>query len=168
MARQKVPTSPPEKKNGFCYVCYAKRGIHLDPSLKLSEITMPVKQEHKFLGVTFKKKQKFPALVADRVHNILKVLSNKHWASYHLCSLLIYCSVVRCILDYGCIMYGSARQSYPFGIFILCPISDCDCQMALHNIADADFTQWLQRTSSMSLKSTVNHVIYVLRIKSSP
>lgn len=95
-----------------------KRGIQIDPTLYLNEIALPVKQEHKFLGITFDRKLTFLPHInalkkkASRSLNILKVLSRKHWGSDRTCLLHIYRTVVRSCLDYGCVVYGSARTSY--------------------------------------------------------
>lgn len=94
------------------------RGVFPDPVLKLNNIEMQVKQEYKFLGITFDRKLNFLAHIntlktkANKALNLLKVLSHKHWGSDRLCLLRIYRSVVRSIIDYGCVVYGSARDSY--------------------------------------------------------
>ena len=45
--------------------------------------------------------------------NILKVLSHTSWDADRTTLLKLYWSLVRSKLDYGCIIYGSARKSYP-------------------------------------------------------
>lgn len=88
------------------------------PHPNLKEINLPIQNEHKFLGVTFDKKLTFLPHInilkkkASGALNILKVRSRKHWGSDRSCLLQVYRSVVRSCLDYGCIVYGSARQSY--------------------------------------------------------
>ena len=44
--------------------------------------------------------------------NLLKVLSSTDWGADTETLLLIYKSHIRSVLDYGCIVYGSARKSY--------------------------------------------------------
>ena len=44
--------------------------------------------------------------------NILKVIGNTEWEADRKVMLRLYRSLVRSKLDYGCIVYGSARKSY--------------------------------------------------------
>ena len=44
--------------------------------------------------------------------NLLKVLSHTSWGADRTTHLKLYRSLVRSKLDYGCIIYGSARKSY--------------------------------------------------------
>ena len=44
--------------------------------------------------------------------NILKVIGNTDWGADRKVMLRLYRSLVRSKLDYGCIVYGSARKSY--------------------------------------------------------
>ena len=44
--------------------------------------------------------------------NILKVIGNTEWGADRKVMLRIYRSLLRSKLDYGCIVYGSARKSY--------------------------------------------------------
>lgn len=50
---------------------------------------------------------------ANRALSLREVLFHKHWGSNLLC--LLRCSVVHSILDYGCVVYGSAHSpSWPW------------------------------------------------------
>ena len=44
--------------------------------------------------------------------NIFKVIGNTEWGADRKVMLRLYRSLVRSKLDYGCIVYGSARKSY--------------------------------------------------------
>ena len=44
--------------------------------------------------------------------NILKLLGDTKWGADRKVMLRLYRSLVRSKLDYGCIVYGSARKSY--------------------------------------------------------
>jgi hypothetical protein len=44
--------------------------------------------------------------------NLLKVLSNTNWGSNFSTLLKLYRSLIRSKLDYGSVVYGSARKSY--------------------------------------------------------
>ena len=75
-------------------------------------------EDTKFLGVIFDRKLSFvPHLkyVEKRglkALNILKVIGNTEWGADRKVMLRLYRSLVRSKLDYGCIVYGSARKSY--------------------------------------------------------
>ena len=75
---------------------------HDDPVLHLYGSPIPVVEEFKFLGISFDRK----AL------NLLKVLSDTSWGADRTTLLKLYLSLVQSKLDYGCIIYGSARKSY--------------------------------------------------------
>ena len=113
-------------KNGFRFsnektttVLFSrKRRLQPDPNLQLNKQNLPVRKEHKFLGLTFDKSLSFIPHInalkakANKSLNILKILSKKSWGSDRTCILHLYRSLVRSILDYGCAVYGSARPSY--------------------------------------------------------
>lgn len=105
----------PEKT--VCVHFSLRRGLSLEPSLQLNSISVPVKQEHKFLGVVFDKKLTFLAHIKElkkkclQASNILKVLSHMSWGSDRRCLVRLYNALVRSRLDYGAIVYGSARES---------------------------------------------------------
>ena len=99
------------------HICQ-KRGLHLDPQLFLDKSPIPVVEETKFLGVIFDRKLSFiPHLKyvkkkALKALNILKVIGNTEWGEDRKVMLRLYRSLIRSKLDYGCIVYGSARKSY--------------------------------------------------------
>ena len=71
-----------------------------------------------FLGLLFDKKLSFiphiKALKAKclKALDVLKVLSNTNWGGDRSVILNLYRSLVRSKLDYGSVVYGSARKSY--------------------------------------------------------
>ena len=75
-------------------------------------------EETTFLGVIFDRKVSFiPHLkyVKKKVLkalNISKVIGNTEWGADRKVMLRLYRSLIRSKLDYGCIVYGSARKSY--------------------------------------------------------
>lgn len=105
----------PEKSACMCFS--RKRGLIPEPSISLYGKEIPVKSEYKFLGLVFDTKLTFGAhikslkLRAQKACNILKILSHKRWGADRLCMLRLYRSLVRSKLDYGSIVYGSARHS---------------------------------------------------------
>ena len=98
----------------FCQL----RGLHPDPVLNIYGSPIPVGEEAKFLGLLFDKKLSFiPHIKALKAKclkslDVLKVLSNTNWGGDRSVLLNLYRSLVRSKLDYGSIVYGSARKSY--------------------------------------------------------
>ena len=95
------------------HICQ-KRRLLLDPQLCLDKSSIPV-VETRFLEVIFDSRSSFvPHLknVKKEALNILNVIGNIEWGADKKVMLHLYRSLVRCKLDYGCIVYGSARKSY--------------------------------------------------------
>ena len=98
----------------FCQI----RQLHLDPHLTIYGSPIPVVSEAKFLGLLFDNKLSFiphiKALKAKclKALDILKVLSSSDWGGDRTVLLNLYRSLIRSKLDYGSIVYGSARKSY--------------------------------------------------------
>ena len=92
--------------------------LHPDPELKLNGSTIPVVNETKFLGLIFDRKLSFiPHLkyLKDKclkAMNLLRVVAHTDWGADTDTLLRLYRSHIRSKLDYGCIIYGSARRSY--------------------------------------------------------
>ena len=116
-------------KNGFrfsktkttCVHFCSKRKLHDDPCLQLdgNQIKFVVK-EAKFLGVIFNSKLSFVPHISMlkekcyKAHDItcIKFVANSKWGADKTTLLHLYRSLVRSKLDYGCMIYGSARTSY--------------------------------------------------------
>jgi hypothetical protein len=92
--------------------------LHLDPELYLYGNQIPVVQETKFLGLIFDSKLNFKAHIkylrdrGTKALSLLKVLAHTDWGADCATLLKLYRSHVRSKLDYGCVVYGSARESY--------------------------------------------------------
>ena len=79
----------------------------------------PIKvvKEPRFLGVTFDNKLSFiPYIEALKFRclnalDLMNVLSNTQWGADTTTLLHVYCTLDRVKLDYGSIVYGSARKS---------------------------------------------------------
>ena len=111
--------------NGFRFsiqktncVHFCRRPLHPEPSLKLYKSEITVKPEIKFLGLFFDKKLSFLPHInylkkkCQKTMNLLRVVSSSHWGADRTTLLSLYKSLIRSRLDYGCIVYGSARPSY--------------------------------------------------------
>ena len=94
------------------------RKLHHEPTLTLNGLAIPVVQEHKFLGVIFDNKLSFIPHIKYlkarclKALNLLKVVSRFDWGADSIVLLRLYRALVRSKLDYGSIVYGSARKSY--------------------------------------------------------
>ena len=94
------------------------RKLHPDPQLTLNGSLIPVVEEVKFLGMIFDRKLSFlPHLRSlknkcSKALNLLRVVAHTSWGADQQTLLLLYRSLIRSKLDYGCIVYGSARNSY--------------------------------------------------------
>ena len=98
----------------FCQL----RKVHNDPELYLYGSLIPVVEDFKFLGVLFDRKLSFIPHIKHlkakclKALNLLKVLSHTDWGADRTVLLQLYRSLIRSKLDYGSIVYGSARPSY--------------------------------------------------------
>ena len=113
-------------QNGFKFsstktVCVhfcQQRKIHLDPELYLHNEIIPVVDQTKFLGIIFDRKLSFIPHInfvktnCAQALNLIKVLANTSWGADRTVLLRLYKAFIRSKLDYGCIVYGSARKSY--------------------------------------------------------
>ncbi|GBO43777.1 putative RNA-directed DNA polymerase from transposon X-element, partial [Araneus ventricosus] len=94
-----------------------KTGIHPDPTIHIGDVDIPVVTEMRFLGVIFDKKLTFlPHILSlrkkcEKLLNILKVLSTTTWGADRICLLRVYQAIILSRLDYGCVVYGSARST---------------------------------------------------------
>ena len=98
----------------FCQL----RKAHDDPELYLYGSLIPVVEDFKFLGIIFDRKLSFIPHIKYlkakclKALNLLKVLSHTNWGADRTVLLQLYRSLIRSKLDYGSIVYGSARKSY--------------------------------------------------------
>jgi len=94
------------------------RKPHLEPTLLLNGTPVPVVDETKFLCVVFDRKLSFIPHIkhlkdkCTKALNLLRVLAHTSWGADQEILLHLYRSLIRSKLDYGCIVYGSARGSY--------------------------------------------------------
>ncbi|GBN78437.1 putative RNA-directed DNA polymerase from transposon X-element [Araneus ventricosus] len=97
---------------------FCKRPLHLDPEFVLSGVPIRFQDDYKFLGIVFDKRLTFPPNISSlrkrclRSLNILITLSNTSWGADRSCLLCVYRSIIRSMIDYGSVVYGSARPSY--------------------------------------------------------
>ena len=150
-----------------------RRGLSPDPSLHLYSIDIPVKQEHKFLGVILDKKLTFIPHLKDLKRkclsssNVLKVLSHNSWGSDRQCLLRLYNSLVRSRLDYGAVVYGSAR---PSALKMLDPVHHLGLRLATGAFRTSPVLSLYADTLQMSLEKRRQFLslCYASRVYSNP
>jgi len=110
------------------------RKIHPEPALTLNGTAVPVVEETKFLGVIFDKKLTFLPHIrhlkekCTKALNLLRIIAHTTWGADQESLLHLYRSLIRSKLDYGCVVYGSARRSY---IKMLDPIQNHALRLCL-------------------------------------
>ena len=110
------------------------RKQHDNPVSHLYGSPIPVLEESKFLGILFDRKLRFIPHIKYlkakclKALNLLKVLYHTSWGADQTTLLKLYRSLVWSKLDYGCIIYGSARKLY---LQMLDPIHNQEFRLAL-------------------------------------
>ena len=98
----------------FCHLREAQN----DHILTLDGTPIPVVEENKFLGVIFDRKLSFIPHIkqlkakCQKALNLLRVVAHTDWGADRKVLLNLYRTIIRSKLDYGSIIYGSARKSY--------------------------------------------------------
>ena len=92
--------------------------LHQDPVLTLNGSPIPVVEETKFLGIIFDRKLSFLPHIrhlkekCTKALNLLRVVAHTTWGTDQQTLIHLYRSLIRSKLDYGCVVYGSARGCY--------------------------------------------------------
>ena len=95
-----------------------RRGVFPDPNIVIEGTPVPTATEVKFLGVIFDQKLNFISHIkylrnsCQKALDVLRVVGHTDWGADRTVLLRLYRSLVRSKLDYGCIVWGSARKSY--------------------------------------------------------
>ena len=112
--------------NGFKFSSEKTECIHFhnfrrffpDPEIFLGLNKIPAVKEAKFLGITFDQKLNFKSHLrklkysCQKSLDIIRVVAHTDWGADKHTLLHLYRSLVRSKLDYGSVVYGSARKSY--------------------------------------------------------
>ena len=109
-------------ENGFkfpisktvCIHFHQQYGYFPDPNILLGKTHIKVVREAKFLGVIFDMKNTFKHHIetsCQKALDIVRVVGHTDWGADRIILLRLYRSLVCSKLDYGCIVYGSARLS---------------------------------------------------------
>ena len=106
----------PNLNSLYAFVSSSK--AHNDPILTLDGTPIPVVEENKFLGVIFDRKLSFIPHIkqlkakSQKALNLLRVVAHTDWGGDPKVLLNLYRTIIQSKLDYGSIVYGSARKSY--------------------------------------------------------
>jgi len=150
-----------------------KRKLHNDPELFLDKTRLKVVKEAKFLGLVFDNKLSFLPHIKHlktkclKALNLLKSVSGTKWGGDQKTLLILYRALIRSKLDYGSVIYGSARKSYlkqlqtihhqglrlALGAFRTSPVPSL--------YVEADETSLSERQIKLSLQ-------YITKLKSNP
>ena len=102
----------------FIPSCHAKWKPLQPVELKINNIIIKEVREAKFLGLVFDRTLSFIPHIKQlktkckKAMNLLKVVSHQDWGADKDTLLKLYRALIRSKLDYGAIVYGSARPSY--------------------------------------------------------
>ena len=95
-----------------------RTGLHPDPSLTLNGAPIPVVPHFKFLGIYYDSRLNFKHHLdyvkkrCLKALNLIRVVFARGFGADRHTKLMLYRALVRSKLDYGCMVYGSARRSY--------------------------------------------------------
>ena len=153
----------------FCHL----RKAHNDPILTLDGTPIPVVEENKFLGVIFDRKLSFIPHIkqlkakCQNALNLLRVFAHTDWGADRKVLLNLYRTIIRSKLDYGSIIYGSARKSY---LEMLDPIHHQGLRLALGAFRTSPSVSLLAEANEPSLynRRLKLSMQYALKLKSNP
>ena len=163
-----------EMKTKCMRLCNSRK-LHTDPELALDGARIEVVKEFKFIGliILFDYKLSFIQHInylsnkCKKALNLLNVVSSIDWGPDRKVMLRLYRSLVRSKLDYGCVVYGSARQSY---LRKLDSIHNQGLRLALCAFRTSPVTSLYAEANELSLnlrrKKLSMH--YYLKLKSNP
>ena len=147
----------------FCQI----RQLHLDPHLTIYGSPIPVVSEAKFLGLLFDNKLSFiphiKALKAKclKALDILKVLSSSDWGGDRTVLLNLYRSLIRSKLDYGSIVYGSARKSFSFPSKEPWTLNPPKIILDLHKNKKTEVESHIFKNEFLEIKSSYKHYLSI-------
>ena len=147
--------------------------LHPDPDLKLYGSSIPVVEETKFLGLMFDRRLNFKShlkYLKDKclkAINLLRVVAHTDWGADTQTLLRLYRSHIRSKLDYGCVVYGSARVSY---LQSLDRVQNLALRICLGAFRTSPITNLHVEANEMplSLRRDKLSLQYILKFKSNP
>ncbi|GFO13721.1 RNA-directed DNA polymerase from mobile element jockey [Plakobranchus ocellatus] len=110
------PRTVSDSRSKTTCVHFHRQRIYTEPALHLDGQPIPVNGEAKFLGVVFDSKLNFSSHVKYlkkkclKALNLLRVVGHTDWGADRATLLKLYRTLVRSKLDYGSVIYGSAKK----------------------------------------------------------
>ncbi|GFO20617.1 RNA-directed DNA polymerase from mobile element jockey, partial [Plakobranchus ocellatus] len=167
-------------ENGFRFsvskttcVHFHRQRIYTEPALHLDGQQIPVKGEAKFLGVIFDQKLTFENNVKYlknkclKALNLLRVVGHTDWGADRATLLKLYRTLVRSKLDFGSVIYGSAKKHV---LRALDPIHHQGLRIALGAFRTSPIKSLYAEAGEPSLEHRRMKLAftYVLKLKSLP
>ncbi|GFN81299.1 retrovirus-related pol polyprotein from type-1 retrotransposable element r1 [Plakobranchus ocellatus] len=154
-------------------VHFHRQRIYTEPALHLDGQPIPVKGVAKFLGVVFDSKLNFSSHVKYlkkkclKALNLLRVVGHTDWGADRAILLKLYRTLVRSKLDYGSVIYGSAKKHI---LRALDPIHHQGLRIALGAFRTSPIKSLYAEAGEPSLEHRRMKLAfnYVLKLKSLP
>jgi len=159
-------------KDKTCVVHFCnQRKLHPDPTLLLNNHPLPVVKEVKFLGLYFDNKLSFLPHIKYlktkclQAMNLFKIIAHQTWGADQNTLLTLYRTLIRSKLDYGAIIYGSARKSY---LKILEPVANQALRICLgaFRTSPVSSLQVLAHEPPLNLRREQLSLQYCMKLKS--
>ena len=149
------------------------RSRELTPVLTLGGSPIDFRRETRFLGMTVDDRLSWrPHLLAlkmkaMRALNILKCLSGTNWGGDRQSLLLLYRSLIRSKIDYGCVVYQAASQT---NLSLLDPIHHAALRLCTGAFRSSPKVSLYTESGepSLHLRRAQLTLQYVVRLKQSP
>ena len=113
-------------RNGFRFAAHKCKVVHFTaprykaqrpPKIRISDTLLPVEESTKFLGLWWDSHLSFKEHISalktqcKEALNLIRVVAHLKWGGDRDTLLMLYRTIVRCKLDYGCIVYGTASNT---------------------------------------------------------
>lgn len=156
-----------------CVNFHRLRGLHAPPTLTMAGTNIYVSEKVNFLGLVFDEKLSWrPHLSQLKIKctsslNILKILSCTAWGADRVVMLRLYRALIRSRLDYGSIVYSSARPSYTKTID---PVHNNGIRLSLGAFRTSPIDSMYSESGEPSLESRRHYLIcsFLCKLRSTP
>ena len=113
-------------RNGFRFAAHKCKVVHFTaprykaqrpPTIRISDTLLPVEESTKFLGLWWDSHLSFKEHISalktqcKEALNLIRVVAHLKWGGDRDTLLMVYRTIVRSKLDYGCIVYGTASNT---------------------------------------------------------
>ena len=113
-------------RNGFRFAAHKCKVVHFTaprnkaqrfPTIRISDTLLPVEESTKFLGLWWDSRLSFKKhIIALKTQckealNLIRVVAQLKWGGDKDTLLMLYRTIARSKLDYGCIVYGTASHT---------------------------------------------------------